>query len=216
MSSFLLNRTRNRIGALDPTGNSSGAGLCNHCVEYSQTSSVEVEQSWSYTYYPFDRHTIELNFSVADTVLYGCEQLAAQLRAEAGDGLSNLLPSSGAWKASGGDPISYVVQHDACEIAIEIRRNHLVFFVKQILVLVIIVEAGMLALRLNPLAPPLSGARISIQISSMLTIAVRSQLDLTPIIGKVTEREHSIGIRTSGLQRKHAALTNRAGALCAF
>ena len=43
------------------------------------------------------------------------------------------------------------------------------------------------ALRLNPLAPPLVGGRFAIQITAMLTIAVRSQVDLTASIGHVTQ-----------------------------
>ena len=50
-----------------------------------------------------------------------------------------------------------------------------------------IVQAALCSLRLNPLAPPLVGARFAIQITAMLVISVRSQEDLDDEIGRNTQ-----------------------------
>ena len=53
--------------------------------------------------------------------------------------------------------------------------------------LVVIVLAALCSLRLNPLAPPLVGARFGICITAMLVISVRSQEDLGDEIGRNTK-----------------------------
>ena len=53
--------------------------------------------------------------------------------------------------------------------------------------LVVIVLAALCSLRLNPLAPPLVGARFGICITAMLVISVRSQEDLGDEIGRNTQ-----------------------------
>jgi len=68
-----------------------------------------------------------------------------------------------------------------------VHRNWLVFFIKNILVIVIIIEGVLLALRLNPLVPPLLGGRFSSQIFGMVLIANRSDFDLEEYMGNVTE-----------------------------
>ena len=50
-----------------------------------------------------------------------------------------------------------------------------------------IVQAALCSLRLNPLAPPLVGARFGIQITAMLVISVRSQENLDDEIGRNTD-----------------------------
>ena len=50
-----------------------------------------------------------------------------------------------------------------------------------------IVEAALCSLRLNPLAPPLAGARFGMQLTAILVIAVRSQENLDNDIGRNTQ-----------------------------
>ena len=48
-------------------------------------------------------------------------------------------------------------------------------------------QAALLALRLNPLIPPLLGGRFAGQIFAMVLIAGRTTIDLSPTLGKVTK-----------------------------
>ena len=112
------------------------------------------------------------------------------MRSSAGHMLVNLLPEDNEWLAGSGDDgevIDYTAGSSSCEIRIHVRRNHVVFFVKDLVVVVIIVEAALLTLRLNPLVPPLLGGRFAMHITAMLTVALRASKDLEDEIGRSTE-----------------------------
>ena len=99
-------------------------------------ANAEVALDWSYQFFPFDRHTVSFNISVADTHLFGCEQIVMLLRNDAGEGLENLLPLDGSWlpgsPQDGGELISFTEGESKCDIHILVRRNFVVFFVKNI------------------------------------------------------------------------------------
>jgi hypothetical protein len=122
--------------------------------------------------------------------MLGCDDAVKALRDKAGERLEKLLPVDETWLPASsirtrGPLISRADTGitGSCCIQIRVQRNSQTFVFKKMLVLVMIVYAALLALRLNPLAPPLVGARFAIQITAMLVIAVRSQEDLDDEIG---------------------------------
>jgi len=85
------------------------------------------------------------------------------------------------------DEISVKSDVHECHVQIHVRRDFTVFLTKNLLVLMLIVEAALLSLWLNPLIPPLVGARFGIHLTAMLTVAVRSSQSLESTIGDVTQ-----------------------------
>ena len=165
-------------------------------VVYNETLDFQLGLRKTYKYFPFDQHDLELDISVPGVPLFGCDRIVEALRDKAGDGLENLLPLDQTWlpamSLGKSLPEQLITRTDthlvgSCRIRIRVRRNFNTFFFKKILVLVMIVQAALCSLRLNPLAPPLVGARFAIQITAMLVISVRSQEDLDDEIGRNTQ-----------------------------
>jgi hypothetical protein len=167
---------------------------CMHCVEYKETLAFTLGFRQNYKYFPFDQHDLQLHISIPEVAMSGCDQAVQALRDKAGELLKNLLPADQTWRASGDQPISRTTDTDGtndrvpgCRIRVRVQRNGNTFVIKKIVVLVMIVYAALIALHLNPLSPPLVGARFAIQITAMLVIAVRSQENLDDEIGRNTE-----------------------------
>ena len=191
-SSYALRRSVHWLGGLitpPATAGTEADATCTDCVEYNETLNIVLDQEWSFTYFPFDKQTVVLNFTTTPpTHLYGCDEMVEQLRQYAGPNLQNILPADHSWLEGHGWPkISNSSGRSWCHVAIKVRRNHLVFTIKNILVLVLIVQAALIALRLDPSAPPLVAARFSIQMTAMLVVALRTSYDLSPMLGSVTE-----------------------------
>lgn len=127
------------------------------------------------------KHEIKLNMSLAGTRLYGCAELAKKLRHSTGSKIELLLPIDGSWLPNG--EISYESGNSHCALLVPVIRNFKVFFVKNIVVIVVIVQAAMLSLWLNPLVPPLMGGRFAISITAMLTISNVVNVDLSDELG---------------------------------
>ena len=66
-------------GLLVGVGQSDGNATCEHCVVYDETRDVTLQQQLDYVNFPFDRHYIDIEFSVATGLLVGCEQIANKL-----------------------------------------------------------------------------------------------------------------------------------------
>ena len=122
--------------------------------------------------------------SLAGTRLYGCEQLAEKLTDR-----TDLLPIDGSWKMQQGASITHKAGDSYCAVIVPIVRNFEVFFIKNILVVVLIVQAAMLSLWLNPLIPPLMGGRFGIAITAMLTISNVVNVDLTDQLGRLPKNQ---------------------------
>merc|ERR1719262_996338 len=107
-----------------------------------------------------------------------------------------LLPDSGTWLwkhcgTPGGGCAADAIERDIfydysahseatdrCPLRLRVRRNNVVFVIKQLLPIIIIAEAPLLALWLNPTIPPLVGARCSIHIFAMVLVMIKSGQDL--------------------------------------
>lgn len=191
-SDYALRRSARRLGGLTPPptpASTEASAICTDCVEYNETLDIRLDQEWSFTYFPFDKQTVVLNFTTTQpTHLFGCDEMVRELREHAGTRLENILPADHSWLEGHGWPkIAHSNGTSWCMVEIKVRRNYVVFFVKNILVLVLIVQAALIALRLNPSAPPLVGARFGIQMTAMLVVALRTSYDLSPTLGSVTE-----------------------------
>ena len=153
--------------------------LCKHCIEYRETFELSVAESFDYFYFPFDYQTINFKLGVDGGDIFSCASVMNP------DGINVQLPDDDSWiltssksEASGSG--------DVCHIKIQIRRNFLLFFVKNIIVLMIIIQVALISLWLNPRQPPLLSGRFSIQIFAMVLVSLRMQTDLEDLLGLVT------------------------------
>jgi len=171
--------------AVHPAGNRTAD--CEYCAEYQESRRVAIPCDWDWKLFPFDKHEVNLTFvlnggtgsaSSTSSVLHGCSAVV--------DGLdtSALLPRDNSWLFKS---ISVIERDHTCQIHIKVQRNSLVFFIKNIIILIIIIMGALLTLRLNPLIPPLVGGRVSGQIFAMNLVASRANIDLKPVLGNVTE-----------------------------
>jgi hypothetical protein len=159
-----------RSGGADILGkNASTTAVCDYCVLYTETIHAALPLAFDFKLFPFDKHDINMTFTLdgsagsssSSSLLFGCATVADNLRQ------AELLPMDNSWSLGG---IWYEESAAMCHIRIEVHRNWLVFFIKNILVIVIIIEGVLLALRLNPLVPPLLGGRFSSQVRATLSL----------------------------------------------
>jgi hypothetical protein len=166
--------------------------------------AVTIPQAFDYQFFPFDGHTIRIDLKVPSVKLYGCKKLVDQIRQlETTAAGAKLLPESGTWLwqncgTAGGkcaaDKIAQdimidpsfsdaqvgktVAAQETCPILIKVQRSNIVFIVKHLMPLVVIAEAPLFALWLNPTIPPLIGARMTSAIIAMLLVMSKSAQDL--------------------------------------
>ena len=136
---------------------------CDDCIEYNETVLAETEQTFDYYFFPFDRQTIFIELAVADAQLVGCERLA--------QGANIGLPDDRSWFLDTDSVRSYMPVDGTpsqCRLEIGVRRNFIVFFVKQLLILTLIVQGALLALWMNPAVPALLGGRFASQVRAVL------------------------------------------------
>ena len=124
--------------------------------------------------YPFDSQTMRLELTVRDAILE-CEAVGASL-APAGEEL--LLPAATPWRLVKLEAHRRQAREDQCTIEIELRRDAQVYMVQRLLPLILVGLGALLALNLDPVAPPLVGARCSVLIFAMVLISLKSSTDL--------------------------------------
>jgi hypothetical protein len=176
----------------------TAAGTSTATLFMRQT--VTLPQDFDYVNFPFDKQLISIDLSVATTSLSGCRELLEKLRndekVDPAERSGRFLPTSGTWlwqacgTADGGctdeqisqdihfDQDIMALRNDTCPLRLHVRRNNIVFVIKQLLPIIIIAEAPLIALWLNPTIPPLVGARCSIHIFAMVLVMFKSGQDL--------------------------------------
>jgi len=168
--------------------------------------SIQQPMDLDYTFFPFDYHILPLNIEIPSTQLTGCDELIENLRQvellpESERGVHKLLPTSGTWLfyecgTAGGGCTQAQMEKDIfvdralqgsgnttagtniCPIRIKIKRSNMIFIIKQLLPLMIIAEAPLIALWLNPNIPGLVGARCSLSILAMVLVLLSANKDL--------------------------------------
>ena len=177
-SEFILNQTLPWLGR-PPAGASA---LCEDCVQYQEVLDVRVTKQFNFRLFPFDTQHIDFELAVDGADIFDCATLT--------DGLHIDLPTDNTWWFNGEQvAFSSVRGSDGCTIQIPIRRNFVTFFVKNIIILLIIIQSVLLALNLNPKNPPLLGGRFSGMIFGLNLISSRSNdstKQLPAILGNVT------------------------------
>ena len=165
--------------------------------------AVTVSFDFVYTFFPFDHQTIRLDLRLPTVRMNGCQALVDKVRAQEVARGSGILPGNAAWLwescgTSGGgcDPekIEKDVFIDAeflaaqraggnafsgdCPVLFKIRRNNNVFVIKQLVPTIIIAEAPLISLWLDPTIPPVVAGRASIHIFAMVLVVLRASADL--------------------------------------
>lgn len=106
-----------------------------------------------------------------------CADVAASFGEVAQADLKSLLPDSSPWKLDGGTPISAAAvgaDGGRCVVSVFVRRNALVYVVQTLVPLILIGLGALLALNMNPEAPPLVGARHGGLIFGMVLLTLKS------------------------------------------
>lgn len=151
------------------------AGVCTDCNQYTEDITLTFSIFGDFYYFPFDTSTAFLEWTTSPGAqLAGCDSLASHLRELAVDGE---LMSGQQWIISGDDISTEQPSPSRCRVTMLLSRNYVKGLLGELLTLMLIVQAALLSLRLDPLAPPLVGARCSIQIFAMVLISVRLSTD---------------------------------------
>jgi len=166
--------------------NASACGASCSAVSARMLLTARMAFEWTFFAFPFDRHILYMNVSVHAARLEGCGSLEASLRQREHD----LLPTTNTWLLTSVDGSSHSIvvarapTLDVCVVRVGLMRNYALFLVKNLLVLIIIVQAALLALRLNPQThlPP----RVQVTVFGMVLVALRSQQSLSDTLGPVT------------------------------
>jgi hypothetical protein len=133
-TSYAMHRTRQWLAGLTPPPpqlpplerpGSDADTLCKNCIEYNETRSIVLIDDWDFTYFPFDRHVVDLAFSLHGPRLFGCDQLVKTMRDSAGEGLVNILPLDDSWLGPDGELVTHSQEGSTCKIHINVRRNFL-------------------------------------------------------------------------------------------
>ena len=154
----------------------------------SFTRLQHFEQNFDFTYYPFDHHEIRLEMQVPTSIL-SCEVMADCLEEQA---LRDLLPLASPWRRAQApiraEPLC-PGGHSGCDasrcvVLIPIVRDAQVFIFQRLIPQVVICQGAMLALKMNPLNPPLVGARFSVLVFAMVLVTLKSS-DASADLGKL-------------------------------
>jgi len=135
-----------------------------------------VAQDWKFFFFPFDSHDIVMKLHVPDVHISSCssDQIGRDLEA-----IGGLIPDGRGWSKYGSVTAAHeeASSGEICILRVPVRRDSLVYTVRSILTFVIVVQAALLAMWLNPLAPPLVGARSGLLITAMVGLSIRSNID---------------------------------------
>ena len=162
---------------------------CEDCVSWTGEVEFQMLQSFKYTQFPFDRHTIHIEYIVKGADLYTCtgRDGLAIMGLTDGNAQSLLLPSTGTWHLDGPIDESVSLAHprnaltgapkrDRCVVQIKIKRNWLIFFVKQICTMLLVTAGGLMALLMQP--GELLGDRCAQILVSVLITITTLQTDI--------------------------------------
>ncbi|KAL3894370.1 MAG: hypothetical protein SGPRY_013829, partial [Prymnesium sp.] len=114
---------------------SDGAEACSDCI--TQELSLKHEYAlplWEYSAFPFDTHNITVLLGVANTEIFSCSYLLGKVFDR-----SKLLPTTGEWDfvereaITTSHPIVQGVEDKSqCELRMGVKRNSIVFLIKQV------------------------------------------------------------------------------------
>ena len=162
---------------------------CSDCALLAGEIEFEILQGFKYTDFPFDRHTIRIEIVVDGVDLFTCRNrdALAIMGLDETNAEELLLPATGTWKIDGSleeavnltHPISALTGMELkehCVVEIKIRRNWIVYFVKQTFTILLVTAAGLVALLMQP--GELLGDRCAQLLVAVLIIITSLQTDL--------------------------------------
>ncbi|KAL1498796.1 hypothetical protein AB1Y20_014103 [Prymnesium parvum] len=163
-----------------------GGALCIDCIEQNLSLTHEYALPlWEYSAFPFDSHNITLLLGVPGAHLFNCHLLLGTSVDQ-----SKLLPTTGEWGFVDGNPIATVhprlqsgaVDLSQCELRMTVKRNSIVFLIKQVVTSILVVYAGLCAPFLD--AEDHTGDRVALILVSALIVVVSFQADFG--LGKIS------------------------------
>jgi len=162
---------------------------CPHCVTWAGEVEFQLLQKFRYYDFPFDRHIIRIEYVVAGADLYTCKGRdgLAIMGLTAGNALAKLLPTTGTWWLDGDFNEAVTLHHpvniltgkpkrEYCIVEIAIKRNWVIYFVKQICTMLLCTAAGLMALLMQP--GDLLGDRVGLILISILIVITTLQNDI--------------------------------------
>jgi len=162
---------------------------CPHCVTWSGEVEFQLLQKFRYYDFPFDRHVIRIEYVVAGADLYTCKGRdgLAIMGLTAENALDKLLPTTGTWFLDGEFNEAVTLHHpvniltgqpkrEFCIVEIAIKRNWIIYFVKQICTMLLCTAAGLMALLMQP--GDLLGDRVGLILIAILIVITTLQNDI--------------------------------------
>ena len=130
---------------------------CHKCATYTEkgTATILMAPSWTYHYFPFDRHNLSFVISIpTSNMSTTCAYVLDAMGLNDETARSAVLPSTQEWifmesytksvkRFNPGDDVT------KCEVLFLVKRNGFVFIVKQLAISVLVVFSGLLALYLH-------------------------------------------------------------------
>lgn len=172
---------------------------CTGCARFTEAVKPVVDQpvtSWGkYTWYPFDSHNISLTLGASDVYFYNCADALANMGMPKNDDLgllsAALLVQAGEWsvvRVTMGDD-----KRGNCALNVEIKRNLLIFFVKDLLVSILVMYGGLISMHLS--STEYIADRLALIITAMLILVTNMQARnhrrrVEPLRGTTTWHHH--------------------------
>ena len=159
---------------------------CWDCAEFNLEAEVsfKIRPTPTFEFYPFDEQQFDIRVSIAEADIFTCTSI---IDVEAMGGIGALLPTTNEFKAQGLDlfhPVRSDGQPDrsTCVIRFRVRRNPVIFWLKQILPSIFVTMSGLCALLLD--AVDHTGDRTATILVAALILVVNFQTDLG--LGSIT------------------------------
>lgn len=180
---------RRRLSASEEDGDEPVTVVpCADCVTWAGEVEFQLLQTFRYYDFPFDRHTIRIEYVVQGGDLFTCKDrdgLAIMGIETDRDALEKLLPSTGTWFLDGSVDQAVKLSHpidvttgepkrEYCVVRIHIKRNWVIYFVKQICTMLLCTSGGLLGLLMQP--GELLGDRVATLLVSILILITALQV----------------------------------------
>ena len=194
-STFVVNESLPWLGT-PPPSLAAVPLSCTDCAVYQaeeeRTFSMSAVEFGPYYSFPFDEHELKITINIADGEIYNCDDaLRDSTLTEVWEGPmfsrlqweEKLLPSTQEWNIVGSmDDFRLESNADgSCSFTLLVRRNFIIFFVKQIVICMLMTGGGIAAMTIHPLDH--TGDRVAQIMVAALILVLNYQSDFG--LGKV-------------------------------
>lgn len=194
-STFVVNESLPWLGTPPPSLAAMPLS-CTNCAVYQgeeeRTFSMSAVEFGPYYSFPFDEHELKITINIADGDIYNCaDALRDPTLADVWEGTmfsrlqweELLLPATQEWNiVQDMDDFGLKPNDDgSCSFTVIVRRNFIIFFVKQIVICMIMTGGGIAAMTIHPLDH--TGDRVAQIMVAALILVLNYQADFG--LGKV-------------------------------